>query len=179
MQIAPEQGQFLHLLTRLLGAKRCLEIGTFTGYSAAWMALALPAEGHLICCERNAKWSRLAHEHWTQAGLAERIELRQGEAAQTLAGLLAEDAAGSFDLVFIDADKTNYPLYYESALELIRPGGLIAVDNVLWGGSVIDNADTDPDTEAIRAFNRMLHADARVDLSLVPIGDGLALARKR
>lgn len=179
MQIAPEQGQFMTLLARLLGARQALEIGVFTGYSALCVASALPADGRLIACDISAEYTRIAREFWARAGVADRIDLRLAPASETLATLLAEGAAGSFDLAFIDADKTGYADYYEQCLALLRPGGLIVVDNVLWNGRVLDTATADADTRAIRAFNRRIHKDARVDLSLVPIGDGLSLLRKR
>lgn len=179
MQISPEQGQFMAVLVRLIGARLCLEIGTFTGYSSTAVALALPPEGRLICLDVSDDWTRRARRAWQEAGVADRVELRLGPALESLAELLRERRGGSFDFVFIDADKTNYGAYYEAALELLRPGGLIAVDNTLWGGAVADAANKDEDTVAIRAFNDRVHRDDRVDLSLVPIGDGLTLARKR
>ena len=179
MQIAPEQGQFMALLVRLLGARRALEIGVFTGYSALCVASALPADGRLIACDISPEFTRVAQEYWARAGVAERIDLRLAPAAETLAVLLAAGNAGTFDLAFVDADKTGYAGYYEQCLALLRPGGLILVDNVLWNGRVLDGASTDADTRAIQSFNRQVHADARVDLSLVPIGDGLTLLRKR
>lgn len=179
MQIAPEQGQFMALLARLLGARRTLEIGVFTGYSALCVASALPADGRLIACDLSPEFTRVAQQFWARAGVAERIDLRLAPAAETLAALLAAGEAGSFDLAFIDADKTGYAGYYEQCLALLRPGGLILVDNVLWNGRVLDPAADDPDTQAIRAFNQQVREDARVDLSLVPIGDGLTLLRKR
>lgn len=179
MQIAPEQGQFMALLARLLGARRALEIGVFTGYSALCVASALPADGRLIACDISPEFTRVAREYWTRAGVAERIDLRLAPAAETLAALLAAGNAGTFDLAFIDADKTGYAGYYEQCLALLRPGGLILVDNVLWNGRVLDGASTDADTRAIQAFNRQAQGDTRVDLSLVPIGDGLTLLRKR
>ncbi len=179
MQIAPDQGQFMTLLARLLGVRKALEIGVFTGYSALCVAAALPADGCLIACDISAEYTRIAQEYWARAGVADRIDLRLAPASETLAALLAEGAAGSFDLAFIDADKTGYAGYYEQCLALLRPGGLIVVDNVLWNGRVLDTASADADTRAIRAFNRRIHRDARVDLSLVPIGDGLSLLRKR
>ena len=178
MQIAPEQGQFMALLVRLAGARRILEIGTFTGYSALALALALPAEGRIVACDVSEQWTEIARRYWQRAGVAERIDLRLAPALQTLDALIAEGGGGSFDFAFIDADKSRYLDYYERSLSLVRPGGLIAVDNTLWGGSVVDPAKTDADTAAIRAFNAALHADPRVELSLVPIGDGLTLARK-
>jgi O-methyltransferase len=179
MQIAPDQGQFMTLLARLLGVRKALEIGVFTGYSALCVAAALPADGRLIACDISAEYTRIAQEYWARAGVADRIDLRLAPASETLAALLAEGAAGSIDLAFIDADKTGYAGYYEQCLALLRPGGLIVVDNVLWNGRVLDTASADADTRAIRAFNRRIHRDARVDLSLVPIGDGLSLLRKR
>ncbi|MCU0893423.1 MAG: class I SAM-dependent methyltransferase [Rhodospirillales bacterium] len=179
MQIAPEQGQFMALLVRLTGARRILEIGTFTGYSALAMALALPPEGRIVACDVSEAWTAVARRYWRRAGVAERIELRLAPAVETLDALVAQGGGGSFDFAFIDADKGRYLDYYERSLTLLRPGGLIAVDNTLWGGGVADLAKTDADTAAIRAFNAALHDDPRVELSLVPIGDGLTLARKR
>jgi predicted O-methyltransferase YrrM len=174
MQIAPEQGQFLQLLVRLTGAKRCLEIGTFTGYSALALALALPASGRVVCCDLSEEWISIARRFWALASVAKKIQVRIGPALQTLKGL-----KGPFDLAFIDADKANYARYYERCLKLVRRGGVIAIDNTLWYGRVIDRRDASADTRAIRAFNAKLHRDRRVDVSLVPIGDGLTLARKR
>lgn len=179
MQIAPEQGQFMALLVKLTGALSILEIGTFTGYSALAMALALPAGGRLVACDVSDEWTALARRYWREAGVERRIELRLAPAIETVRALLGEGGAGSFDLVFIDADKGNYRAYYEAALELLRPGGLVVVDNTLWDGRVADPAADDDNTRAIRAFNTALHDDARIDLSLVPIGDGLTLVRKR
>ena len=176
MQTSPEQGQFLHLMARLVGARKTLEVGVFMGYSSTWVALALPPGGKVIGCDKSEEFTARARQTWREAGVADRIDLRLGVALDTLDELLARGEAGSFDMAFIDADKSNYANYYERALALIRRGGLIAVDNVLWNGSVIDPADHDPDTEAIRAFNRMLHADSRVALSLATLGDGLTLA---
>jgi caffeoyl-CoA O-methyltransferase len=179
MQTAPEQGQFLQLLVRLLGAKRCIEIGTFTGYSALSVALALPPGGRIVCCDRSEEWTSIARRYWEKAGIARKIDLRLGPALETLDALLGAGGAGRFDFAFIDADKTNYRNYYERCLKLVRRGGLIAVDNTLWYGRVTDARRQDADTRAIRAFNRMLHRDRRVELSLVPVGDGLTLALKR
>jgi predicted O-methyltransferase YrrM len=179
MQIAPEQGQFMALLVKLLGARRCLEIGVFTGYSALAIAAALPESGELVACELNADYARIALRHWQAAGVEERIQLRLGPARESLDALLAQGDAGSFDFAFIDADKPSYTEYYERSLELLRPGGLIAVDNALWGGRVSDDKEQDEDTRAIRAFNEQVSGDERVDISLVPIGDGVMLARKR
>src|SRR5450759_205671 len=178
MQTAPEQGQFLHLLARLAGAKKTLEVGVFLGYSSTWVALALPAGGKIIACDRSEEYTAQARRLWREAGVEDKIELRLGPALDTLDALIAEGHAGSFDFGFIDADKVNYANYYERALLLMRRGGLIAIDNVLWDGKVIDSSKTDGDTEAIRAFNAKLHADERVSLSLVPLGDGLTLACK-
>jgi predicted O-methyltransferase YrrM len=179
MQIGPDQGQLMALLVELVGAKNVLEIGTFTGYSALAMALALPEDGRLVACDISEEWTSVGRRYWEEAGVADRIELRLAPAAETLRALLAEGRAGTFDFAFIDADKGGYETYYESTLELLRPGGLVAVDNTLWEGKVADPTVHDADTEAIRAFNRKLEGDERVSLSLVPIGDGLTLARKR
>ena len=179
MQIAPEQGQFMQLLTRLTGARRAIEVGVFTGYSTLCVASALPADGLLIACDVSAEWTDIAQRYWQEAGVAQRVDLRLAPAMDTLASLLQTDAAGSFDLAFIDADKTNYDAYYEHCLTLLRPGGLIMIDNVLWGGAVLEPEPTDADTKAIQALNRRILEDARIDLSLVPIGDGLTLARKK
>jgi predicted O-methyltransferase YrrM len=177
-QIAPEQGQFLHVLARAIGAARTLEVGVFMGYSSTWVALALPPDGKLVACDRNAEYAERARRTWREAGVENRIELRLGPALDTLDALLAEGQAGSFDLAFIDADKAGYPAYYERALALLRPKGLLVADNVLMHGSVIDANDHDPDTEAIRAFNRKLHADSRIALSIATMGDGFAVACK-
>lgn len=179
MQIAPEQGQFMALLVRLTGALRVLEIGTFTGYSALAMALALPPEGRIIACDVSEEWTEVARRYWQRAGVGDRIELRLAPALETLDALIGAGGGATFDFAFIDADKSRYLDYYERTLTLLRPGGLIAVDNTLWGGSVVDPEKTDPDTAAIRAFNAALRDDPRIELSLVPIGDGLTLARKR
>lgn len=179
MQIAPEQGQFMALLARLIGARRYLEIGAFTGYSALAVAFAMPEDGEVVACDISEGWTAVARRYWERAGMTPRIRLELRPALETLAQLAAEGHAGTFDLAFIDADKTGYLDYYEKTLELLRPGGLVMIDNVLWGGAVVDVSDAGADTEAIRAFNRYLHDDERVDLSLVPVGDGLTLARKR
>ncbi len=178
MQISPEQGQFMALLVRILGARRCIEIGVFTGYSTLAVAQALPDNGEIIACDINADDARIALRYWQAAGVEDRSQLRLAPALDTLDGLLAEGMAGSFDLVFIDADKTAYSAYYERALQLLRRGGLVMVDNVLWGGRVLDQ-DPDADTLAIQAFNQALHRDERVDISMLPVGDGLTLARVR
>lgn len=178
MQIAPEQGQFMALLIRLLGAKKCIEIGVFTGYSSLWVALALPPGGRLIACDISEKWTRVAQRYWQAAGVTGKIDLRLAPAEDTLAELLDSGEAGTFDFAFIDADKTKYDLDYEGCLSLIRTGGLIAIDNIFWGGAVVDSSFDDADTAALRIFNRKLHDDPRVEISLVPIADGLTLARK-
>jgi predicted O-methyltransferase YrrM len=179
MQIAPEQAQLLQFLVRLIGARRCLEVGTFTGYSALAVALALPDDGVLTCCDVSKPWTDIAWRYWQQAGVGHKIFLRLAPAAETLDALLAEGLAGSYDFAFIDADKRGYARYFESALELVRTGGLIAIDNTLWYGYPADPERLDPDTVAIRAFNEHLKADPRIDLALVPVGDGLTLARRR
>jgi predicted O-methyltransferase YrrM len=177
-QIAPEQGPLLAMLVQLMGAKKCLELGTFTGYSAAWVASVLPPDGKIICCEINAKYADIARRHWEAAGLTDRIDLKMGSAVNTLTGLISSGQAGTFDYAFIDADKGHYNLYYERCLMLLRPGGLIAIDNTLWDGKVADPAVTDADTVAIRALNSKLLGDRRVTLSFIPFADGLTLARK-
>lgn len=179
MQISPEQGQFMALLVELMDARQIIEIGTFTGYSALCLAGAMAPDGHLICCDLSEEWTAIGRPYWQEAGVAERIELRIAPAIGTLDALLASGQAGQFDMAFIDADKTNYENYYERCLQLVRPGGLLMFDNTLWGGSVADEADQDEDTCAIRALNDRLHQDPAVSLSLLPLGDGLSLARKR
>jgi len=177
-QVSPEQGQFLHLLTRLTGAGRALEVGVFMGYSSTWIALGLRPGGRLIVCDKSEEYAAIARRTWRDAGVEDRIELRLAPALDSLDALLKEGQAGSFDFIFIDADKGNYIQYYERALRLVRQGGLIAADNVLFHGTVADPANRDPDTEAIREFNRHLRADQRVSLSIATMGDGLALAVK-
>jgi caffeoyl-CoA O-methyltransferase len=179
MQISAEQGQLMRLLVELLGARRCLEVGVFTGYSSTCVALALPEDGRLIACDVSVEYTDVARRYWRLAGVEQRIDLRIGPALATLDGLLASGAAGSVDFAFIDADKENYESYYERSLQLLRPGGLLAIDNVLWGGSVADPSDQRPSTLAIRAINALVAHDQRVSASLVPIGDGLFLVRKR
>jgi predicted O-methyltransferase YrrM len=179
MQIGADQGQLMALLVRLMGVRRALEIGTFTGYSALSVAAALPDDGLLIACDISEEYTSIGRPFWRQAGVDRRIDLRIGPAVATLDALLAAGGADGFDFAFIDADKSSYDAYYERCLKLVRPGGLIAIDNVLWGGAVIDPADTSADTVALRALNAKLHADPRIDLSLLPIGDGLTLARRR
>ena len=179
MQIAPEQGQFMALLVELTGARRVLEIGCFTGYSALAMALALPPDGGLITLEANPEPVEVGRRAWAAAGVADRIEVRIGLALERLDELLQEGSAETFDLAFIDADKKNYDAYYERALKLVRTGGLILLDNVLWGGAVADPADHERQTEVLRAMNAKLHRDERISLSMLPIGDGLTMALKR
>jgi len=179
MQISAEQGQFMALLARLMGARRCLEIGVFTGYSSLVLALALPDDGRILACDVSERWTAVARRYWAAAGVAHKIELRLATALETLERVRAAGAAGTYDFAFIDADKENYVGYYERVLELLRPGGLIVVDNTLWSGRVADPENAEADTVAMRHFNEHLHLDERVDLSLVPVGDGLTLARKR
>lgn len=179
MQISPEQGQFMSLLVKMIGAKRALEIGTFTGYSSICIANALNDGGTLICCDDSEEWTAMAKKYWALAGIQDRIKLELQAASITLQSLLDDGQAESFDFVFIDADKQNYPLYFEQSLKLLRPGGLMAVDNTLWGGSVADPENTEPATRAIRQFNELVKVDARVEQSLVPIGDGLTLIIKK
>ena len=179
MQIAVEQGALLSMLVKLLGARRVLEIGTFTGYSSTAMALALPADGRIVCCDVSEEFTDVARRTWAAAGVEDRVDLRLAPALETLDALLAADGTGSFDLAFIDADKANYRGYVEGALLLVRPGGLIAIDNVLWSGRVIDPEETDEDTQAIRDLNADLATDERVDIAMVPIADGLTLLRVR
>ncbi len=176
MQIAPEQGAFLTLLTRAIGARRALEVGTFTGYSSLCIARGLPEDGRLLCCDVSEEWTGIARRYWEEAGVAKRIELRIGPAADTLRALPAEE---SLDLAFIDADKPGYPVYYEESLARTRPGGLVLVDNVLWSGRVADPAADDPQTEAIRRFNDAVARDDRVDRVMLPLADGLTILRKR
>ena len=179
MQIAPEQGQFMQMLVQLTGARRTVEVGVFTGYSSLAVALALPEDGHVLACDISEEYTAIARRHWQLAGVAHRIELVIAPALETLDARLAAGESGSYDFAFIDADKGGYYAYYERLLRLVRPGGLIAVDNTLWSGAVADPAERDADTLAIREFNDRLLADQRIDLSLVPIGDGLTLARRR
>jgi predicted O-methyltransferase YrrM len=179
MQISADQGALFALLVRTIGARRALEIGTFTGYSALAVAQALPADGKLVCCDVSEEWTNVARRYWDEAELTRKIELRLGPALDTLAALLRAGGAGSFDFAFIDADKSNYDAYYEACLKLMRPGGLIALDNMLWGGEVADPDSHDPDTDALRALNAKIRDDARVDACLLTVGDGVMLARKR
>ncbi len=179
MQIAPEQGQFMAMLVRLIGARRTIEVGVFTGYSALAVALALPDDGSVVACDVSEEWTEIGRRHWRKAGVEHKIDLRIAPAVDTLDRLLADGQSESFDFAFIDADKPNYAEYYERCLRLVRAGGLIAIDNVLWDGEVVNHDNMDPETEAIRAMNKLLQHDERVDISLVPIADGLTLARKR
>jgi len=179
MQIAPEQGQFMAMLVKLIGARRCLEIGVFTGYSSLAVAAALPEDGEIVACDVSEEFTAIAREYWERAGLAAKIDLRLAPAVDTLDALLADGQAGQFDFAFIDADKVNYQAYLDRALGLVKPGGLITVDNTLWSGSLIEPKEGDADSQALAEFNRRLHVDERVDISLLPLGDGLTLARKR
>jgi len=178
MQSAPEQGQFMALLVQLIGARRCLEVGVYTGYSALWVAQALPPDGRIVACDTSEEWTSIARRYWAEAGVAGRIDLRLAPALATLQGLIDAGQAGSFDFAFIDADKENYANYYEAVLQLLRPGGLMAIDNTLWSGDVADPDKQDADTRAIRELNRQVHADERVAMSLLPVADGLTLALK-
>jgi caffeoyl-CoA O-methyltransferase len=179
MQVSPDQGQFMGLLVQLAGARKIVEVGTFTGYSSTVMALALPDDGRLVACDMSEEYTNVARRYWQEAGVADKIELRLGLGGETLAAMLAAGDAGSYDLAFIDADKVNYGDYYEKCLQLLRPGGLILIDNVLWSGRPADPQEDDEDTVAIRQLNAAIHQDERVDVSLLSIGDGLTLARKR
>jgi predicted O-methyltransferase YrrM len=178
MQIGADQGAFLALLVRLIGARRTLEIGTFTGYSALAVAAALPADGRVVCCDVSDEWTQVARRYWREAGVADRIDLRLAPAAETLRDLLRESGPGSFDFAFIDADKSGYDGYYEACLPLLRKGGLLAFDNVLWSGTVADPTKVDADTAALRALNLKVRDDPRVMSCLVSIGDGVLLAQK-
>lgn len=179
MQISPEQGQLMQMLAKLVGAKRCIEIGVFTGYSSLSVALALPPDGKIIACDVSEEWTSMARKFWEKAGVAGKIDLRLAPANQTLDALLAAGESGKFDFAFIDADKPAYMGYYERCLKLLRPGGLIAIDNTLWSGKVADSTVQDDNTVALRKLNDFVHRDERVDVSLLPVGDGLTLLRKR
>lgn len=179
MQIAPEQGAFMGLLVELVGARRCVEVGTFTGYSSLTIALAMPPDGSLVCCDISREWTDVARRYWERAGVADKIELRLGPALDTLDAMLAEGLAGTFDFAFLDADKDRYPEYSDRLLALLRPGGLLAIDNVFWGGEVADPTVDDSSVRGIRSMNQSLAEDGRVSLAMVPIADGLTLARKR
>lgn len=178
MQIAPEQGQFMAMLTRLVGARKAIEVGVFTGYSGLSVARALPEDGKLVACDVSEEWTAIARRYWKEAGVDGKIDLHLAPATQTLDKLIADGGTGSYDIAFIDADKSNYDAYYERCLTLLRPGGLIMIDNVLWGGSVIDESDQSEDTVAIRALNTKVGKDDRVTCVILPVGDGLTLARK-
>lgn len=179
MQVAPEQGALLALLAELTGARRCIEVGTFTGYSSLAVALALPDDGRLVCCDISEEWTDIARRYWADAGVADKVDLRIAPATETLDAMIAAGEEASYDFAFVDADKTGYAGYYERLLTLLRPGGLVAIDNVLWSGQVADESFTDPDTTALRALNAALATDERVSVVLLPVGDGLTLARKR
>ncbi len=179
MQIAPEQGQFMALLVQMLGAKKTLEIGVFTGYSSLSVALALPPDGKIVACDVSEDWTNVARRYWKEAGVEHKIDLHLAPAVETLSQLLADGEAGTFDFAFLDADKDNYDTYYELLLPLLRPGGTIAIDNVLWSGRVIDSEVNDADTVALKELNQKLHHDERISLSMLPIADGLTLAVKR
>ncbi len=179
MQISPEQGAFMAQIVRLIGARRAIEVGTFTGYSALVVAEALPADGSVVACDTSTEWTAIGRPFWERAGVADKIDLRLRPALDTLDALLAAGEAGRFDFAFIDADKPNYDAYYERCLRLLRPGGVVGIDNVLWGGRVADAAVDDEDTRAIRAVNAKVRGDARVDANMLPIGDGFTLAIKR
>lgn len=178
MLSAPEQGQFMALLVQLLGARRCLEIGVYTGYSTLWVALALPRDGSVLACDVSEAWTTIGRRYWEQAGVSVRINLRLAPALETLDHLLDTGQAGSFDFAFIDADKENYLHYYERTLRLLRSGGLMVIDSTLWSGDVADNTSQDAETRAIRALNQHIYTDQRVQMSLLPVADGLTLARK-
>jgi predicted O-methyltransferase YrrM len=179
MQIGPEQGQLMALLAKLVGAKRCIEVGVFTGYSSLAVALALPQDGSILACDVSEKWTAIARRFWREAGVEHKIELKLQPAVRTLEELLAAGEAGRYDFAFVDADKPAYDTYYELLLKLLRPGGLMALDNTLWSGAVADPDEREPNAVALRALNEKLHRDERIDLSLLPVGDGLTLARKR
>ncbi|MDX6367715.1 MAG: hypothetical protein QOK30_2791 [Nocardioidaceae bacterium] len=179
MQIAPEQGAFMAMLVSLMGARRCIEVGTFTGYSSTAVALALPPDGRLLCCDVSTQWTDVARRYWADAGVADKVELRIGPGVGTLDALIAAGEQDSFDFAFVDADKPGYGAYYERLLELVRPGGVIAFDNVLYGGEVIESDSGDDGLRTIQDLNRRLATDDRVDISMLPIADGLTLARRR
>jgi caffeoyl-CoA O-methyltransferase len=179
MQIAPEQGQFMQMLVRLTGARRAIEVGVFTGYSSLAVMLAMPGDARLLALDVSEEYTAVARRHWRAAGVADRIELVIAPARDTLDARLAAGEAGTYDFAFIDADKTSYREYYERLLQLVRPGGLVVVDNTLWSGEVANPDNREADTRALREFNDALHADARIDLALLPVGDGLTLARRR
>jgi len=179
MQIGPDQGQFMGMLAKLIGAKRCIEVGVFTGYSALAVALALPSDGRIVACDVSEEWTAIAQRYWKKAGVDGKIDLRLAKATRTLDQLISEGGEGRYDFAFIDADKGNYLEYYERCLRLLRSGGLIAVDNTLWSGDVAKPENQKPDTVSLRAFNDAVHRDERVDVAMLTIGDGVTLARKR
>lgn len=179
MQIAPEEGAFLSMLVELTGARRCIEVGTFTGYSSLAVALALPDDGSLLCCDVSEEWTSMARRYWEEAGVAKKIDLRIAPASETLDRVIAAGEQATYDFAFVDADKSGYDGYYEQLLQLVRPGGLIAIDNTLWGGDVLDEDSDDEDTVALRALNAKLATDERISLCLLPVADGVTLARKR
>ena len=179
MQIGADQGQFMALLAKLIGARRCLEVGVFTGYSSLSVALALPEDGNIIALDVSEEWTSIARRYWKKAGVESKIDLRLGPALNTLDTLISLRQSGRFDFAFIDADKGNYLGYYERCLDLVRPGGLILIDNTLWSGDVAEPSNQKPDTVALRALNDALHNDERIDVALLPVGDGVTLARKR
>ena len=179
MQIAPEQGALLSMLVELTGAKRAIELGTFTGYSSLVTMLAMPPDGTMVCCDISDEWTSVARRYWAEAGVADRVDLRLGPALETLDALIAAGEAGTFDFAFVDAHKTEYPDYHERIVQLLRPGGLVAYDNVFWDGGVVDESMQDEDTLGVRRLNDRLAADERVSISMIPIADGVTLARKR
>ncbi len=179
MQVSPEQGQFMAFLVRLTGTRRALEIGTFTGYSALCVAQALPSDGRLVCCDVSEEWTSVGQRYWQSAGVSDKINLKIGPATETLQALREDGEEGRYDFAFIDADKENYLVYYENVLSLLRTGGVLLIDNVLWGGSVANPGKNDDDTNAIRTLNQHLHGDDRVLLSMLPVGDGLTLVMKQ
>ena len=179
MQISPEQGQFMALLIKVMGARRSLEVGVYTGYSSICVGMALPEDGNLVACDISEEWTSVARRYWKEAGLLSKIDLRLAPALQTLEELITRGESGTFDFAFIDADKENYDGYYEGCLKLLRTGGVIAIDNVFWGGRVAERDIRDEATRAIRAINERIYMDERVDVSMIPIGDGLTLVRKR
>ena len=179
MQIAPEQGALMALLVQLSGARRAIELGTFTGYSSLAVMLAMPPDGTIVCCDVSDEWTSVARRYWAQAGVTDRVDLRLAPALETLDALLASGGAGTFDFAFIDADKTDYAEYHERIVQLLRSGGLAVYDNVFWGGDVIDPSRTDPATVGVRRLNERLATDERVTISMIPVADGLTLALKR
>jgi len=179
MQAPPEEAQFLALLIELIDARRCLEVGVFTGYSTLAMALALPKDGRIVACDIDEETTAVARRYWREAGVDQRVDLRIGDARETLRGLIDSGESGRYDMAFLDADKTGYADYYEQILTLLRPRGLLVIDNVLWNGAVADPAKSNESTDALRALNKMLHADNRITLSVLPVGDGVTLAVKR